>query len=145
MHLLTRKMSLEPVKMKNSKIGFQPGPNDTLSQNFMKLGLLVAEKNVNRATDRHTRFMFYKYRYFSLFMQTCLKISLQDVSVSVQVCCVKMLSKFWIILCVTNVCIFLKRNHGSLLPKILLYVQLIHRKEPFTTFFPRVDLHSMTI
>ena len=41
---------------------FEPGPNDTLSQNFMKLGLLVAEKNVDRQTDTHTRFMFYKYR-----------------------------------------------------------------------------------
>ena len=30
---------------------FEPGPNDTLSQNFMKLGLLVAEKNVDRQTD----------------------------------------------------------------------------------------------
>ena len=38
---------------------FQPGP-DALSQNFMKLGLLVAEKNV----DRKTRFMFYKYRLY---------------------------------------------------------------------------------
>ena len=42
---------------------FEPGPNDALSQNFIKLGLLVAEKNVDRQTDRHTRFMFYKYRY----------------------------------------------------------------------------------
>ena len=44
---------------------FEPGPNDTLSQNFMKLGLLVAEKNVDRQTHTHThtRFMFYKYRY----------------------------------------------------------------------------------
>ena len=42
---------------------FEPGPNDALSQNFMKLGLLVAEKNVNRQTDKPTRFMFYKYRY----------------------------------------------------------------------------------
>ena len=33
---------------------FEPGPNDALSQNFMKLGLLVAEKNVDRQTDRHT-------------------------------------------------------------------------------------------
>ena len=41
---------------------FEPGPNDALSQNFMKLGLLVAEKNVNRQTDKPTRFMFYKYR-----------------------------------------------------------------------------------
>ena len=31
---------------------FEPGPNDALSQNFMKLGLLVAEKNVNRQTNR---------------------------------------------------------------------------------------------
>ena len=42
---------------------FEPGPNDALSQNFMKLGLLVAEKNVNRQTDKPTRFMFYKYRF----------------------------------------------------------------------------------
>ena len=33
---------------------FEPGPNDTLSQNFMKLGLLVAKKNVDRQTDTHT-------------------------------------------------------------------------------------------
>ena len=33
---------------------FEPGPNDTLSQNFMKLGLLVAEKNVDRHTHTHT-------------------------------------------------------------------------------------------
>ena len=33
---------------------FQPGPNDALSQNFMKLGLLVAEKNVDRQTNRQT-------------------------------------------------------------------------------------------
>ena len=31
---------------------FQPGPNDALSQNFMYLGLLVAEKNVHRQTHR---------------------------------------------------------------------------------------------
>ena len=30
---------------------FEPGPNDALSQNFMKLGLLVAEKNVDRQTN----------------------------------------------------------------------------------------------
>ena len=30
---------------------FQPGPNDALSQNFMKLGLLVAEKNVDTQTN----------------------------------------------------------------------------------------------
>ena len=46
---------------------FQPGPNDALSQNFMKLGLLVAEKNMDiqtdRQTDKPTRFMFYKYRF----------------------------------------------------------------------------------
>ena len=41
---------------------FEPGPNDALSQNFMKLGLLVAEKNVDRHTHRQTRFMFYKDR-----------------------------------------------------------------------------------
>ena len=41
---------------------FEPGPNDTLSQNFMKLGLLVAEKNVDRHTHTQTRFMLYKYR-----------------------------------------------------------------------------------
>ena len=41
---------------------FEPGPNDALSQNFMKLGLLVAEKNVDRQTNKPTRFMFYKYR-----------------------------------------------------------------------------------
>ena len=40
----------------------QRGPNEALGQNFMKLGLLVAEKNANRQTDKHTRFMFYKYR-----------------------------------------------------------------------------------
>ena len=28
----------------------------------MNLGLRVAEKNVDRQTDTHTRFMFYKYR-----------------------------------------------------------------------------------
>ena len=43
---------------------FEPGPNDTLSQNFMKLGLLVAEENVDRQTHRHTRFMFCKYRLY---------------------------------------------------------------------------------
>ena len=31
----------------------QPGPNDALSQNFMKLGLLVAEKK-REQTDRQT-------------------------------------------------------------------------------------------
>ena len=31
----------------------QPGPNDALSQNFMKLGLLVAEKKRGQ-TDTHT-------------------------------------------------------------------------------------------
>ena len=44
---------------------FEPGPNDTLSQNFMKLGLLVAEKKRGQ-TDTQTRFMFYKYRYISV-------------------------------------------------------------------------------
>ena len=43
----------------------QPGPNDALSQNFMKLGLLVAEKKRGQ-TDTHTRFMFYKYRYMDI-------------------------------------------------------------------------------
>ena len=33
---------------------FEPGPDDALSQNFMKLGLLVAEKNVDRQTHKHT-------------------------------------------------------------------------------------------
>ena len=58
-----RKMPLESVE-KSGFFMFQPGPNDALSQNFMKLGLLVAEKNVDRQTDTHThtRFMFYKYR-----------------------------------------------------------------------------------
>ena len=32
---------------------FEPGPNDALSQNFMKLGLLVAEKKRGQ-TDTHT-------------------------------------------------------------------------------------------
>ena len=41
---------------------FQPDPNYALTQNFMMLRLLVAEKNVNTQTDRHARFMFYKYR-----------------------------------------------------------------------------------
>ena len=45
---------------------FQPGPNDVLSQNVTKLGLLVAKKNVDRQTDKPTRFMFYKYRYLTL-------------------------------------------------------------------------------
>ena len=31
---------------------FEAGPNDALSQNFMKLGLLVAGKNVDRQTHR---------------------------------------------------------------------------------------------
>ena len=30
---------------------FQPGPNDALSQNLMKLRFLVAEKNMDRQTD----------------------------------------------------------------------------------------------
>ena len=47
---------------------FEPGPNDALSQNFMKLGLLVAEKNVD--THTHTRFMFYKYRW-CIFQTEC--------------------------------------------------------------------------
>ena len=41
----------------------QPGPNDALSQNFMKLGLLVTEKKrgqTDTQTDKPTRFMFYK-------------------------------------------------------------------------------------
>ena len=42
---------------------YQPGPNDALSQNFMTLGLLVAEKNVDTQTDTQTGFMFYKYKY----------------------------------------------------------------------------------
>ena len=42
---------------------FQLGSNDALSQNFMKLGLLVAENNLDTQTHRQTRFMFYKYRY----------------------------------------------------------------------------------
>ena len=33
---------------------FQPGRNDALSQNFMKMGLLVAEKNVDIQTDKPT-------------------------------------------------------------------------------------------
>ena len=36
---------------------FGPGPNDALSQNFMKLGLLVAEKKrgqTDTQTHRHT-------------------------------------------------------------------------------------------
>ena len=42
---------------------FEPGPNDTLSQNFMKLGLLVAEKNVDRQTNpQDSCFISYKYR-----------------------------------------------------------------------------------
>jgi len=40
-------------KNENSKM-FQPGPNDALSQDFMKLGLLVAEKNIDRQTDKQT-------------------------------------------------------------------------------------------
>ena len=54
---------------------FQQGPNDALSQNFMKLGLLVAEKNVDRQTNTQTRFMFYKYR--------CLQFNewLQNISI----------------------------------------------------------------
>ena len=32
---------------------FQPGPNDALSQNFMKLGVLVVDKNVDGQTDKH--------------------------------------------------------------------------------------------
>ena len=50
-------MPLESVKIKISKISFvmfQPGPNDVLSQNVMELGLLVAEKNVDRQTDKPT-------------------------------------------------------------------------------------------
>ena len=35
---------------------FQPGPNDALSQNFMDLGLLVAEKNVDTQTDTQDSF-----------------------------------------------------------------------------------------
>ena len=31
---------------------FQPGQNDALTQNFMKLGLLVAEKNVDTQTNQ---------------------------------------------------------------------------------------------
>ena len=46
------KSPLKPVKIQKSGfVMFQPGPNDALSQNFMKLGLLVAEKNVDRQTD----------------------------------------------------------------------------------------------
>ena len=33
---------------------FQPGLKDALSPNFMKLGLLLAEKNVDTQTDTHT-------------------------------------------------------------------------------------------
>ena len=43
--------------MKNSKIGLRHvyvGPNDALSQNFMKLGLLVAEKNVKKPDKINT-------------------------------------------------------------------------------------------
>ena len=35
------------------------GPNQPQSQNFLKLGLLMALENVN--TNKPTRFMFYKY------------------------------------------------------------------------------------
>ena len=42
-------MPIESVKF----VMLQPGPNDALSQNFMKLGLLVAEKRRGQ-TDRHT-------------------------------------------------------------------------------------------
>ena len=41
---------------------FQPGPNDVLSRNFMKLRLLVASENANRQTDIHT------YRQNSCFI-----------------------------------------------------------------------------
>ena len=47
-------MPLESVKV---------GPNDALSQNFMKLRLLVTSENVNKHTNPHTRFMFHKYRF----------------------------------------------------------------------------------
>ena len=50
----------------------QPGPNDALSQNFMKLGLLVAEKKrgqTDRHTDRQTEWLlrapFQGFRIFS--------------------------------------------------------------------------------
>ena len=52
---------------------FQPGPNDALSQNFMKLGILVAEKNVDKPTHRQRRFMFYNYRYcISVLIVNCI-------------------------------------------------------------------------
>ena len=43
---------LENSKFRKSGfIMFEVGPNDALSQNFMKLGLLVASENVDRHTD----------------------------------------------------------------------------------------------
>ena len=47
---------------------FHPNLNDALSQNFMKLGLLVTEKNLDTKTDKPTRFMFYKYRKAITYM-----------------------------------------------------------------------------
>ena len=35
----------------------------------MNLGLLVASENANKQTDRHTRFMFYKYRFTNYYLR----------------------------------------------------------------------------
>ena len=43
---------------KRGLVTFKVVSNDTLSQNFMQLELFVALENVNRATDRQTRFRF---------------------------------------------------------------------------------------
>ena len=57
------KCPYNPLKRKIHVSGFvmfQVGPNDALSQNFMKLGLLVAPENVNTHThtDRHTDMLY---------------------------------------------------------------------------------------
>ena len=41
-------------KFNTGFVMFQPGPNNTLSQHFMKLGLLVAGENVDTQTGRQT-------------------------------------------------------------------------------------------
>ena len=62
---------------------FEPDPNDALSQNFTKLGLLMAHGHTDRQTVKRTRFMFYKYRLgsqYALIQEYCLDYDLNYIS-----------------------------------------------------------------
>ena len=52
-------MTLDSVKMKNGKSGLRHvGRKGDKYPHFMKVGVLVAEENVNKQTDKQTRFMY---------------------------------------------------------------------------------------